>query len=199
MKTIHMDTLANRESYRLLTGSILPRPIAFVTTLSEEGVLNAAPFSFFNAIASDPPLVILSVSMDKDKKKDTARNILDKKEFVVHIVSEDLLKTVNDTSARFAPHVSEVERTGLTPVPSATVSVPGIKEAKIRLECVLETTLTVKTNDLFIGRVRTMHVDEGIYEDGAINIEKLKVVGRLGGASYATLGKIIHLKRPDKR
>src|SRR5690606_20166550 len=126
-----------RENYKFLIGSVIPRPVAFVTSLSKDGVLNGAPFSYFNIVSSNPPLISLSVQRSKGERKDTARNIIQTGEFVVHIVDEDHVKKINETAASLPADESEIEYAGLTPVKSDIVSVAGIKEAKIRMECVL--------------------------------------------------------------
>ena len=105
-----------RENYKLLIGSIIPRPIAFVTTISKDGILNGAPFSYFNIVSSNPPMISLSIGRAGGRQKDTARNIIESKEFVVHIVDEQNVEQINQTAANLPPHQSEIELAGLTPV-----------------------------------------------------------------------------------
>ena len=109
-----------RENYKLLIGSIIPRPIAFVTSLGKSGTLNGAPFSYFNIVSSNPPMISLAIQRNGGKQKDTARNILETKEFVVHIVDQDNVEKVNETAASLPPDQSEIERAQLTPVQSTT-------------------------------------------------------------------------------
>ena len=196
MQTLNPRTMSERENYLFLTGSIIPRPIAFVTSISQDGTLNGAPFSYFNIVSAEPPLISLSVQHDQGKSKDTARNILEKKEFVIHIVDEANVEKINMTAARLQPHESEITLAGLTDIPSTIVTVPSIKEAKIRLECVLERSVSLESTDLLIGRVVQYHVDENIYSNGRIDAEKLAAVSRLAGSQYAKIGELFSLVRP---
>ena len=196
MQTLNPRTMSERENYLFLTGSIIPRPIAFVTSISQDGTLNGAPFSYFNIVSAEPPLISLSVQHDQGKSKDTARNILEKKEFVIHIVDEANVEKINMTAARLQPHESEITLAGLTDIPSTIVTVPSIKEAKIRLECVLERSVSLDSTDLLIGRVVQYHVDENIYSNGRIDAEKLAAVSRLAGSQYAKIGELFSLVRP---
>ncbi|WP_306301375.1 flavin reductase family protein [Thalassobacillus sp. C254] len=134
---IDAKNLSRKENYKLLISSILPRPIAFITTEGKDGTINAAPFSFFNVITAEPPLVGVSVGRKPDGSfKDTARNILEaNNQFVIHIVDETLIEQVNQSAANYPANVSEVEETGLTLIKSEKVTVPVIKEAKVALEC----------------------------------------------------------------
>src|SRR5690606_23715840 len=118
-------------------GSIIPRPIAFVTTQSAEGVLNGAPFSYFNIVSSNPPMISVSVQRNGVHIKDTARNIYENQQFVVHIVDNLNVSQINETAASLPATESEVELAKLSPIPSTQISVPGIKESKIRMECKL--------------------------------------------------------------
>jgi len=195
--------LSERDSYKLLIGSIIPRPIAFVTTTSREGVLNAAPYSYFNIVAANPPMVSISVQRRNGERKDTARNAIETGQFVVHIADESYIEQINETAASLPPDQSEVELAGLTPTASVKVAVPGIAEAKIRLECVLEQAVPLGGNkteracDLLIGRVVYFHLDESVYKDGYIDPLELKAVSRLAGHSYAKIGDIFSIERPQ--
>ena len=119
-----------RENYKLLIGSIIPRPIAFVTSLGKSGTLNGAPFSYFNIVSSNPPMISLAIQRNGGKQKDTARNILETKEFVVHIVDQDNVEKVNETAASLPPDQSEIERAQLTPVQSTKVICTRNKRSK---------------------------------------------------------------------
>ncbi|WP_028608481.1 flavin reductase family protein [Paenibacillus harenae] len=195
-----------KDNYKLLIGSIIPRPIAFVTTLSAEGVWNAAPFSFFNIVTANPPMVSVSVQRRPDgSRKDTARNAMAAGEFVVHIADEQYIEAINVTAASLPPEESEAELAGLTAVPSERVRVPGVAEARIRMECVLEQSLPLggaategaaPACDLLIGRVVRFHIDESLYENGRIDAAVLKPVSRLAGSDYAKLGGQFSLERP---
>ena len=201
MLSIDPTSISERDNYKFLIGSIIPRPIAFVTTRSKEGVLNGAPFSYFNIVSSNPPMLSLSVQRSGGKQKDTARNILKNKEFVVHIVDEQNVEMVNKTAASLPPNQSEIEIAGFTSVDSVKVSVPGVKEARVRFECVLEHSLelggeTSPGCDFIIGRIVQYHIEEDIYEKGRINPRELAAVSRLAGANYAKIGEIFEIERP---
>ncbi|TKC14896.1 flavin reductase family protein [Robertmurraya kyonggiensis] len=196
---ISIDPTSNteRENYKLLIGSIIPRPIAFVTSISKYDVLNGAPFSYFNIVSSDPPMISISIGRRDGQRKDTSRNILELKEFVIHIVDEDNVALINQTAASFAPDQSEVALAGLTPIDSEKISVPGIKEAKIRMECTLEHSLELgNTNDLIIGKIVRFHVSEELYEKGRIDPRGLAAVSRLAGSNYAKIGEVFSIERP---
>jgi len=201
MLSIDPTSISERDNYKFLIGSIVPRPIAFVTTRSEKGILNGAPFSYFNIISSNPPMVSLSIQRSKGKQKDTARNILNNSECVVHIVSEQYVEKINKTAASLPPDESELELAGLTPTESVKISVPGVKEAKIRMECVIEQSLELgDVNspgcDFFVGKIVQYHIDKIIYDQGNINPRELAAVSRLAGADYATIGDIFEIERP---
>ncbi|WP_340022897.1 flavin reductase family protein [Paenibacillus sp. FSL K6-1096] len=188
--------VTERDNYKLLIGSIIPRPIAFVTTLSEKGVLNGAPFSYFNIVSSNPPMISVSIQHAAGQSKDTARNIKQTKEFVIHIVDGQNVGQVNMTAAPLPPDQSEVALAGLTPVDSLQIAVPGVQEAKVRMECVLEQCVELPNNDLIIGRIVQFHIDEAIYGQGRIDPVKLGAVSRLAGNSYAGIGEIFEIERP---
>lgn len=189
-----------RENYKFLIGSIIPRPIAFVTTISKEHILNGAPFSYFNIISSNPPMISLAIQRSEGRQKDTAKNILDSKEFVVHIVDEQNVERVNKTAANLPPTQSEIELASFTPIASEKISVPGIQEAKVRKECVLEHSLELGDSDspgcdLIIGKVVQFHVENEIYEKGRIDPKGLGAVSRLAGHNYAKIGEIFSIER----
>lgn len=201
MLTIDPKTQTERENYKLLIGSIIPRPIAFVTTISEEGVLNGAPFSYFNIVSSNPPMISISVQRKEGEMKDTARNILQMKEFVVHIVDEDNVAKVNETAASLPREESEIELARLTPIKSPKVTVPGVHEAKIRMECTLEHHLELGEGDsigtdFIIGKVVQFHIENDLYEKGRIDPRRLGAVSRLAGSNYAKIGEIFSIERP---
>ncbi|OAB40831.1 flavin reductase family protein [Paenibacillus glacialis] len=203
MISIDPSDQSDRDNYKLLIGSIIPRPVAFVTTLSNQGVLNAAPYSYFNIVTTDPPLISISVQRKNGVQKDTARNAVEVGEFVVHISDESYIQQINETAASLPPDQSEVLLAGLTPVASDKIAVPGIAEASIRMECLLEHCIPLggtkdsPSTDLLIGRVVCFHLDESVYQDGYIDPEMLKPVSRLAGNSYAKLGEIFTIERPE--
>jgi flavin reductase (DIM6/NTAB) family NADH-FMN oxidoreductase RutF len=202
MYSIDPNDLQERENYKFLIGSIIPRPIAFVTSVNGDGVVNGAPFSFFNVVSSNPPMISVSVQRKNGQMKDTSRNIAANGEFVVHVVSEEFVRAINETAANLPPDESEIERAGLTLVPSDIVKVPGVQEAKVRFECTLEQTLTLGGDengpgcDLLIGRVRKYHIEEDLYKEGYIDKDQLRAMSRLAGNDYATIGDVVTIERP---
>ncbi|MGD6832884.1 flavin reductase family protein [Sutcliffiella halmapala] len=202
MLSIDPTQNTERENYKFLIGSIIPRPIAFVTTISKDGILNGAPFSYFNIVSSNPPMISLSIQRTSGRQKDTARNIIESKQFVVHIVDEQNVEKVNITAANLPPDESEIELANLTPIESVKISVPGVHEAKIRMECSLEHSLELGGSatpggDFIIGKVVQFHIENDIYENGRINPIGLAAVSRLAGNSYAKIGEIFEIERTE--
>ncbi|MCZ8533844.1 flavin reductase family protein [Psychrobacillus psychrodurans] len=191
---------SERDNYKLLIGSIIPRPIAFVTTQSEDEIVNGAPFSYFNIVSSNPPMVSLAIQRPGGRVKDTARNIYGNQQFVVHIVDDENVAKINETAASLPAAESEIELANLTLVPSEYISVPGVKEAKVRMECRLIQAIPLggeePGSDLFVGEVVRFHIDEAIYENGRIDPKGLNAISRLAGSSYATIGDIFSIERP---
>lgn len=192
-----------RENYKLLIGSIIPRPVAFVTTKSIQGTINAAPYSYFNIVTSNPPMVSISVQRKNGEMKDTARNANSSGEFVVHISDETYIDEIHKTSASLPADQSEIDLTSLSIIPSTKIDVPGIKEAQIRMECVVEHSIPLGGTgsdpacDLLIGRVVYFHISDELYSEGKIKPEKLLPVSRLAGNDYAKLGSFFTLERPE--
>lgn len=201
MKEIRPDALTQKENYKLLIGSIIPRPIALVTSQSDSGLFNIAPFSFFNIVSSEPPILSIAVQRVEGEMKDTARNILQNKEAVVHIVDTDNVSDANQTAARLEPDESEIERTQFEKIDSVEISVPGLKQSKVRFETQLYDHIVIKkdeqpVSDLLLLEVKYYHFDETIYEDGYINKNELGAVSRLAGNDYAEIGRTFTITRP---
>ncbi len=177
--------------FRIVTGLIVPRPIGWVSTVSSGGVNNLAPFSFFNAVNDSPPVLMVSVSdRDDGTPKDTVRNILETGEFVVNVVSEDLVDKMVLTSEEFPPEVDEFEVAKLTPEPSRAVKPPRVREAKAKFECRLLKHEKVYDTHLILGEALLIEVDEGcINGEGRVRYEELRPVGRLGGLYIRAFGK----------
>ena len=200
---IKTDTLEWRDAYKLLQGSVLPRPIAFVSSQDENGNANLAPFSFFTVISANPMMVCFSPMRrgTDGAKKDTLKNIESTKEFVINIVSEEFVQQMNDCATEFTADVDEFEASGLTKVDSVAVKPARVKESKVHLECVLDQVLHFGAEEagagsLVIGKVVHVHVADELYESGRINSEKLNPVGRLAGATYTLpLAKTFELQR----
>lgn len=187
---IQPDTLLWSEVYKLMTGAIQPRPIAFVSTINEEGRANLAPFSFFTAICADPMMICFS-PMRKGTdggKKDTLNNIEKTREFVVNIVGEKIVNQMNECAIEFSPEVDEFEEAGLTKVQSEIVKPPRVEESDVQLECVLHEILDFGdkpgAGSLVIGQVVNIHVKDELYDDGKIDVKKLQPIGRLAGPLY---------------
>lgn len=195
--------LTEKENYKLLIGSIIPRPVAVVSTLTEKGNLNIAPFSYFNIVSSNPPIVSLAVQRKKEQMKDTAKNILIRKEAIIQVLDEKNVVEVNKTAAALPPEESELTLTNLTTKTNGDDSIPPINESKIVFETDLYEHLEIKngqevTADLFLLKIHTYQLNEEIYDpvSGKIDPQKLQPVSRLAGNDYATLGNIFTIPRP---
>lgn len=191
--------LDEKAVYKLLAASVVPRPIAWVSTINRDGLVNAAPYSFFNVMASEPPLLGFAVSEKAGRKKDTMANIEVTGEFVVNIVPEALAEQMNQTAADFPAGVNELEEVGLQSVPSLRVRPPGIAASPIRMECRLRQIVDIGANYRWIvGEVVSFHVaDDLALERGRINLEKLSPLGRLIGNAYVRGGEMFELVRTE--
>ena len=188
--------------YQHLVGLVTPRPIAWVTTLSPGGVVNLAPFSFFNAFGANPPIVVFSPTLRRDgTKKDTLLNLEARGEFVIHTATAPLAAQVNLSSKEIPRDESEVSLTGLTTVPSVKVKPPRIAEAAAALECVVRQIVPCGTGpvaaNLVIGEVVMMHISDDVLDGaGGIDPRKLRTVARLGGAFWCHTSDLFELPRP---
>lgn len=188
--------LSPRDAYRLMISCIIPRPIAFVTTISSGGVSNLAPFSFFNGVTSDPPILSLSISTKRDgSKKDTWRNIEETGEFVVNVVVPELMDAVI-IGARELPHeVSELDLTKLATLPSVRIKPQRIAASPVQMECTLLKIVEVEETGLILGRVVMFHAKDEAVEGGRVDPHRVTFVGRLGGDSYCRVNDIFDRKR----
>jgi flavin reductase (DIM6/NTAB) family NADH-FMN oxidoreductase RutF len=179
--------------YKLMTGVVVPRPIAWVTTVSSAGVVNLAPFSQFTFVAPKPPMIALSIGRRGEADKDTARNILASGEFVVHIASCAEVDAVHASSADFPFDSSEVEALGLATLPSNEIKTPRLAAAPIAMECRLRHCFQIgdTRNRLIVGEVILLHFADGILVDGKIDTKNLDPLSRLAGPNYAGLGEIL--------
>ncbi|PCN42603.1 hypothetical protein B9C88_19980 [Brevibacillus laterosporus] len=197
---LRISELERQEKYKLLIGGIIPRPIAWVTSHNPAGVVNAAPFSYFNVACIDPMMISIAVSRKPGQvMKDTARNISETKEFVVNTVDVHNVALVNETSADFPADQSEVEALGLDLTPSQAIKVPRLALSRIHFECKLHQIVTLgepAASDLIIGEVVHVHIDDSMYFNGKIDAEKFSPVSRLAGHTYATLGELFDHPRP---
>ncbi len=190
---IPSSSLDVNAAYKLLSSVVVPRPIAWVTTRSEAGVVNLAPFSCFTYVCSRPPMVAMNIERRAGMLKDTARNIRDRKEYVIHIASWPLLEKLHRSGVEHPPEVSEVEVLGLATVPSTRVDPPRLAAAPVALECRWHQTIELGefANALIIGEVLTFHFHEGLCVDGKVRAEDLNPIARLGGPNYAPLGPVV--------
>ena len=189
--------------YKLMIGVIVPRPIAFVSTVDAAGVRNLAPFSYFTGCSTNPPVVCFcaAVRPGPNPEKDTLRNVVATGEFVVNIVSEEFAAQMNACSAEVAPGVDEFDLSGLTPVASDLVRPPRVAESKVQMECRLRQVIPVSDlpggGRLVLGDVLRFHVRESLLVDGTkIDPDQLKAIGRMGGPTYVRTHDRFNMERP---
>lgn len=183
-------------AYRLITGVVVPRPIAWVTSLSATGVLNLAPFSAFMFVSPKPPMLAISVGRKGNIYKDTAQNILNNEEYVVHIADSSLMNAVHESSTEHPPDVSEVEELRLSTLPGERIKVPRLTAAPIAMECRFRQCLEFgeTRSRLIVGEVLVFHIRDGLLQNGKIETEALDPIARIAGPRYAKLGEIVTLK-----
>jgi len=199
---IDLSTLSPNRVYFTLIQTVIPRPIAWVLSDNGDSGFNLAPFSYFNAVCSDPPLLMLSIGRKSDGSiKDTRRNIVERSEFVVHIAHSALLPQLNESSAELSAGVSELERVGLPTVPFGEFRLPRLRDCRVAFACERYQVMEVGVQAILFGRVLTAYIDDAITvpnEQGRLQIDaaKLDPLSRLGGDHYAVLGDIMTLARP---
>jgi flavin reductase (DIM6/NTAB) family NADH-FMN oxidoreductase RutF len=196
--TIAFPDLDPRERYKLLCATIIPRPIALVTSVGWDGVVNAAPFSFFNVFSEDPPLIVLGLQhKPQAARKDTTRNIAETGVFVVNLVDEDLAEAMNVCAVDFPPEVSEIEAAALQLLPGVDIAAPRIGEAPFALECRRTVSLAFGAHrELLVGEVLRLHAREGLIDPERLRVtEAYRPVGRLFGDGYARQRDRFELKR----
>ncbi|MCI0341316.1 MAG: flavin reductase family protein [Planctomycetales bacterium] len=197
MTSIDPGALSPRDRYRLMISAIVPRPIAWVTTLFPDGRVNAAPFSYFNGVSSTPPLVSIAVGRKgrTGEKKDTLRNVEATGELVVNVVSQPSLRAMVASSGD-----SDTARAGLRTVPSEAVAVPGLADARVRFECRLHALLDLPEANatLVLARILRIRADDEVLKGGVVDPRALDPVARLGGDAYARLGDITDVTRPEE-
>ena len=190
--------------YKVMVGSIIPRPIAFVSTISPEGVLNLAPFSFFTGASANPPVVCFCPMHNAEGiRKDTIHNIERRGEFVVNIVSEEFVEKMNITAAEFPPEVDEFAASGLTLFPSDLIAVPRVKESHVSMECrllqIVEFSRRPLGGSLIVGEVVLFHVDDAYIDNYRIDPDKLATVGRMAGNTYVRSTDRFDMPRPNSK
>ena len=201
---MQFNTSQTEESilYKLLTGTIIPRPIGWISTIDKEGINNLAPFSYFNMVSSNPPCVMFSTRRDNNKNKDTLNNVLQTNEFVVNLVTAENVEQMNTTSGNFEPNEDEFKITNLTPIDSISVKPKRVKESLVNLECEMIHHYFIKDKEgnetacVVIGEIKTIHIDDSILsENNRINLNVYKHIARLAGSNYSTLGEMFSIKR----
>lgn len=192
--------------YSVLLGCVAPRPIAWVSSQSKSGVLNLAPFSFFNAFSAEPPIIGLGIGLKRKRledgktkfvPKDTLANIIETEEFVVNVVSLPLAEKMNLSSAEFDSSVNEFEQTDLTPEPSTQIKPPRVGEAMVSMECRLFQRIELPKSNIVLGQVICIHVNDDVWDGSNIIHERLQPIGRLGGSGYyCKTDSIFQMQRP---
>lgn len=201
MSTFKTESLSPRILYRLLTSSIVPRPIAWVSTVSGNGTMNTAPFSFFTGVSVVPPILMFAVERRHGKKKDTLVNIEETGEFVVNVVTEYNARQMNLSSQDFEIDVDEFEMSDLTPVPGTLVRVPRIAQSPVHLECKLERIIEIGSSPhaLVFGEVVCFHVSDDVMNGERVDFSEFVPVGRLGGPFYVKSSDKFEMSRLDWR
>jgi len=197
------DRLDTETAYRLLVGCVVPRPVAWITTLDDQGRVNAAPFSSYNYVATSPPMLAVNIAARPvtGEIKDTARNILRSREFVVNVATEHNLELIHQSAIEYPAEVSETEALGIALLPSRHVRPPRIAISPVQMECRLDQAITLGRgiNTLYIGEVVAFHLSDSVYDGKRIDASALRPLARLGGPFYAGLGQVFHrpmLQRP---
>jgi flavin reductase (DIM6/NTAB) family NADH-FMN oxidoreductase RutF len=193
------SSLPPRDAYRIMTGLIVPRPIAWVSTVGADGSSNLAPFSFFNGVAGNPPTLMISIGQRNSAPKDTLRNIQETGEFVVNLVSSGLVEAMNITAGEYEYEVDEFALAGITKCASVDVRPPRVADALAAMECRLLTLIPIEgsTYTMVLGRIVRYHLRKDLVRaDGSVDPARLQPVGRLSGDEYALLGESFMMKRP---
>jgi|TARA_B110000495_G_scaffold166989_1_gene153306 flavin reductase (DIM6/NTAB) family NADH-FMN oxidoreductase RutF len=206
---MHIDPKGQsfQDNHKLMIGSIVPRPIAFVSTKSTNGILNLAPFSYFNGVCSKPPTIMFAPARRgyDGLTKDTLNNIRDTKEFVVNLVSEEIVEPMVACATDYDKEIDEFKISKLTPVDSHKISSPRVKESKVSYECELHTIVEIGKAEpgagfVVIGTIVMFHIEDDVYKDGRIDLKALNPIGRLAGNSYTRVFdnfKVIRQIKPD--
>jgi flavin reductase (DIM6/NTAB) family NADH-FMN oxidoreductase RutF len=196
------QTMKSESTYKLLIGCVVPRPIAWVSTVGADGVNNLAPFSFFMGVCGDPPTIAFSSGPRAKDHKDTVRNAEHTGDFVVNIVDDDRAEAMNLSSGEYPAGVDEFALTGLTAAPGVKVRAPRVVEAPVSLECRVAQVIPVGRgpHSLVLGEIVYFHVRDDVYEaaTGRIDVARLKPIGRLAGHQYSYIHEIFEMKRPNE-
>lgn len=186
---------STKELYKLLSGIVVPRPIAFVSTKDNEGITNVAPYSYFTIVSPDPPIIMFSIG-DRNSKKDTLRNIENHPEFVVNLVDVKLAQSVHNSAALFKPDISEFDEVSLTPVSTKVIDSVSVKESLIHMECKLNKIIKVGNCFMVLGEVVLFYIDDSIYLGNyKTDFKRFNSLSRFAGNEYGEMGKYIVLNR----
>ena len=193
--------LSPTDAYKLMTGLVVPRPIGWIGTIDDQGRTNLAPYSFFQAVATNPPVVLFSAGVSNGHRKDSLRNAVESGEFTCNMVGMPTVEAMNASAAELAWGESEFEATGLTPEPSDVIKAPRVAEARASFECrviqVIELGEAPNENHVVLGEVVRIHAEDEILDGTRVDFEGLDAVGRLAGNAYATTRDRFGLTRPD--
>ena len=199
---VDLSTLTPVQNYALMTQSIIPRPIAWLMSENADGSLNLAPFSYFNALSSDPPMIMVSIGLqDTGEKKDTRINIEERRHFVVNIAHKEMAEPLTASSATMAPDVSEVDELKLPVAPIEGFAVPRLADCRLAYACELDTIHMINSQAIVFAKLISLYIDDAVAETDAkgrlkINADAVDALGRLGGGEYVTAGKTITVDRP---
>jgi flavin reductase (DIM6/NTAB) family NADH-FMN oxidoreductase RutF len=196
---IDFSAITEYQRYKLMASLIVPRPIALITTVNEAGVVNAAPFSMFNMLGEEPPIVMVSINRLQDGQlKHTAANIVRSGEFVVHLADEAMARQMHRCGERFPAEVSELAEVGLSTTPSRHVKPPCIAQAPVAFECTLYELLETASRQIFIGQVRWLHAREGLIDTELwrVRLQDYFPVGRFGASFYVNTRERFSLEAP---
>ena len=182
--------------YQFMISIVVPRPIAFVSTLSLDGQLNVAPFSYFIPLTNEPPLLGISINRRRGARKDTLRNIEQTGELVVNTVDEPLGPRMVQASGDWPEDVDEFQLTGLTPVPSDLVKPPRVGESPVSMECRQYRVIELGATFFVVGEILRVHVKDEVLTDGRVDVSKLRPLGRLGGDGYSVVREVLRMTRP---
>lgn len=206
MRTLNPAEQRPQDTYKLLIGAVVPRPIAFVSSIDAHGLRNLAPFSFFTVASANPPIVCFcpmvrgANEIGLPTTKDTLRNILATREFVLNIVSEDFAEKMNACSGDYPPEVDEFTVSGLTPIDSELVRPPRVAESQVQMECRLEQVIHVSTEplggSLVLGEVLRIHIRDSLLDGFRIDPDKLRAIGRMAGSTYVRTTDRFEMERP---
>ena len=190
------DSLGPEQTYKLLTGIVVPRPIAWITTVSPAGLVNVAPFSCYTIVSNKPPMVGVNIGRKAGVRKDTASNILRCEEFVMNIADETLLEPLHQSAGEYPPEISEAQLLDLETMHGETMAVPRLAAAPISLECRLHSVTPYGDTgaEFFVGEIRVLHIRDGLLNNGKIDTTLLRPICRIAGPNYAMLGKVVTLQ-----